>query len=517
MLILVGVSINVLVGENGLIGKAKNVAIKANQVGEEDQGKINSLISQLQNFTSDDSTGGNQGEDTTSPIVSIRVVTITENSIQISVNATDTGSGLAENETYKYYINNELKTADTNNGYTFTGLTENTSYIIKVEVYDKAGNKGEDSRTVNTTNKPDTTPPEVSINVGTVTENSIQITVQATETESGLVENETYKYYINNEFKIADTNNSYTFTGLTENTSYTIKVEVYDKAGNKGENSTTAKTLERTWVVADEIPATEYGQIVSNYKCSSAGVNTWRIFYAGDADGDGTSNIYLIADDYIASNYAPKGAGGSSVNSDKTYQIGMETLIKDYPSGTAWINTNSKAKGLLGNWISSYPSGANNNMKAVAYMMDTNVWSVYAGDDAEYAMGGPTIELFVKSYNITHPTKTIEYTVKNQYGYGVRWKGSSSYADNIDGLSTDINGIYIKVDKSNAEGAWIASPSSGNHFLQTKGYNLMHADYDAQLYYDGYAAGFKYGFRPIVCLKSEVQLEKQENGNYIIK
>ena len=38
-------------------------------------------------------------------------------------------------------------------------------------------------------------------------------------------------------------------------------------------------------------------------------------------------------------------------------------------------------------------------MKAVAYMLDTNTWSVYAGDKADYAIGGPTIELFFKSYD----------------------------------------------------------------------------------------------------------------------
>lgn len=35
-------------------------------------------------------------------------------------------------------------------------------------------------------------------------------------------------------------------------------------------------------------------------------------------------------------------------------------------------------------------------MQAVAYMLDTEVWSVYKGEKADYAIGGPTIEMVMK-------------------------------------------------------------------------------------------------------------------------
>ena len=54
------------------------------------------------------------------------------------------------------------------------------------------------------------------------------------------------------------------------------------------------------------------------------------------------------------------------------------------------------------------------NINSVAYLMDTNVWSTFAGTKAEYAMGGPTIELFCASYKQTHPDKYIDYNV-NKY------------------------------------------------------------------------------------------------------
>lgn len=41
---------------------------------------------------------------------------------------------------YKYYINNQLYTTTTDTNYTFTGLTKGTTYSIKVEAIDEAGN-----------------------------------------------------------------------------------------------------------------------------------------------------------------------------------------------------------------------------------------------------------------------------------------------------------------------------------------------------------------------------------------
>ena len=74
------------------------------------------------------------------------------NSIGVSVKATDGESGMASSVTYTYYIkqSTEADTAYvakasnvTENTYTFTGLTQGTSYDIKVEVTgDVAGNTG---------------------------------------------------------------------------------------------------------------------------------------------------------------------------------------------------------------------------------------------------------------------------------------------------------------------------------------------------------------------------------------
>ena len=93
----------------------------------------------------------------------------------------------------------------------------------------------------------DTEKPVVSnISVDEVTSDSIKVTVTAEDNESGLEDTGTYRYYLNNEESPRETSesNTYTFTGLTASTAYTIKVEAVDRAGLVGENTTSARTNE---------------------------------------------------------------------------------------------------------------------------------------------------------------------------------------------------------------------------------------------------------------------------------
>ena len=90
----------------------------------------------------------------------------------------------------------------------------------------------------------DRTPPSVQVTLGTVTTNSIQINVTASDNSNQLAINDTYQYYLNGNFVTNSTNNSYTFSGLSSLTSYTVGVKVKDKAGNESEKKNIeAKTM----------------------------------------------------------------------------------------------------------------------------------------------------------------------------------------------------------------------------------------------------------------------------------
>ena len=252
-----------------------------------------------------------------------------------------------------------------------------------------------------------------------------------------------------------------------------------------------------------------YGSKVTNYTCDGTGVNIWRIFYADN------ENIYLIADDYISINDAPKGKSGTALCKNADYRLSFDNVYEDY-LGSSWILENSKAKKWLNKYFNytadngtTYPNktSENENIRAVAFMMDTSadVWGKWANSDfAEYAIGGPTLEMYVESYKDSHPESNISCDVTGTNGY--------SYA-NVSSLETsdENNEIYIKTSQEKANAMWLASPSS-NIYRPDIVYAYCSGYLDSR-YYHGNDAGL----RPLVCLKSGIQLEKIKDGEYKIK
>ena len=79
--------------------------------------------------------------------------------------------------------------------------------------------------------------------------------------------------------------------------------------------------------------------------------------------------------------------------------------------------------------------------------------------------------------------------------------------------SIEIKKPYVISKTGNAYGMWIASSSASS------GDCVMALDYKGVISSVNidFSNGMKWmGFRPIVCLKSEIQLQKNEDGNYEI-
>lgn len=253
-----------------------------------------------------------------------------------------------------------------------------------------------------------------------------------------------------------------------------------------------------------------YGSEVVGYSCESAGVSKWRIYYADD------TNIYLISDFYIHASYTPSSPSGYGIGYSD-YNLNFENVYKDpiYGEGSAWINgktdgkDNSLAKRWLNKYLSQYPNNQNVNIKAVAYLMDTKIWNVFANSDlAEYAIGSPTIELFSASYRDTHPDKYIEYRVHPENeGYEMKWndQDNSSYSVSIDNVGWDeFNYIYMLRDGSYPR-TFLASPcaDSQKNIMAVWSGSIM------QVAIPAWSSSHYGGLRPIVCLKSGTQLKKK--------
>ena len=184
-------------------------------------------------------------------------------------------------------------------------------------------------------------------------------------------------------------------------------------------------------------------------------------------------------------------------------------LLADYSTGSARI-TDLKIKTLNNSFFSQNFTSTNDNMKAVAYMLDTKAWEGFkdAKGKAEYAIGGPTIEMIFKSYNQKH-NANYKTQATSEMGYQVKVNGDSwkDYTD-VSSEEFDVKDkLYVINDLANARAMWVASPSATSHVM------IIH--YDGKVLYTTYANIF-IGFRPLICLNSNVRLLESENG-YIIK
>ena len=155
-------------------------------------------------------------------------------------------------------------------------------------------------------------------------------------------------------------------------------------------------------------------------------------------------------------------------------------------------------------YAKEYTSGNNANFKAVAYMLDKEIWSaLYANSSAEYAVGGPSIEMLMKSYCITHSDKKDLYKTQasSATGYQVSNNGGTSYANYISDMLSTSDTLYVlpSAATSGANAMWLASPSADS------------SDGVMNVYYDGGVGRSSYsetdvGLRPLVCLNSNILL-----------
>ena len=160
---------------------------------------------------------------------------------------------------YKVTGAQTIAQTDTANGTTSATITISTDGTSTITAYtiDKAGNVSQAKTQIV---YKDITAPTAALTVGTKTENSIAVSVSASDSTSGLATSGTYKYYLNSESspRATSTTNSYTFSGLTEDTSYTLKVVVTDKTGNTVTKTTTANTEKNPNSVEVKLKAGDY-------------------------------------------------------------------------------------------------------------------------------------------------------------------------------------------------------------------------------------------------------------------
>ena len=265
------------------------------------------------------------------------------------------------------------------------------------------------------------------------------------------------------------------------------------------ENSITKSTINAAEVAKH--PVVYCGKEVTGYTCdNSAGVNKWKIYHS---DG---KNIYLIADNYITAEYITSKDGATMTASSTTNAYYFnDTLLNKYTGAVSITDAN------ITPWLSYLKSSyggsdnTNNNMKATAYLLDTEIWKGFKNSTkAKYAIGAPTLDMFVASYN-TRFAKQIE-TIVQETGYNLKFTDGDSYEYSL--ATYDYLTAHQYKD-GYAYYMWLASPSAYNSNY------LMYVNFNGSVNYYDYDTSVL-GVRPLVCLESGVSLEKQEvNGDIV--
>ena len=377
-------------------------------------------------------------------------------------------------------------------------IAENTSY--EYTVTDGQGNTQTKIVEINTIDK--NAPADFTITAENTAE-GLKITGTTTDAESGI---DKYEYYV---MKSTDSNytkyDSNPITGLSIGT-YSVYVIAYDKAGNKKQSTNTVENVKvsasysnvTAAMVASE-PSKYYGLKVTNYT-SQNGQNDWRIFYS-----DGTQ-IFLITGDYINT---------TEINRINTTATGMTTSnysaywnsVPTFQTVDSTTLTRFKATEY------ALQSGINNS-QCVSTLLNDNNWRSYkdSGNKAEKAIGSPTVEMWVDSWNARYPKSSDQVyrrasTSTNDPGYyvGTNPDPTGSYSMNLRGKEGYNNKLYYPHTSgyNGTNGYWLASPSAydSNYVLRV--------DCDGRVYYNDYNNSYL-GVRPVVSLNSGITVNAED-------
>ena len=257
----------------------------------------------------------------------------------------------------------------------------------------------------------------------------------------------------------------------------------------------------------------------------------WKIFYKDD------TNIYIIAEDYVpmANSLMPT-ITGRTENSSTPYSLywpynsgniqngkdGSADIFGDATHNVATKTLNIANK-FLDDWkpkvTGTNSVSENSNAKMVAALMDTSLWANFATSTKVSgltskagelsAIGGPTLEMWVKSWNKVHGSESDDtnklqlYYASNATGYFVGTSENpdinSSYSANQSRTTGYTDHLYYPHTSAvdNCYGYWLTSPST------VFASSVMLVRCNGSVIY-GDVRHTKYGVRPLVCLPSDI-------------
>ena len=473
LLILAGITIGTIFNDKGIIKKAQEAANATEEAAKNDQAAINGLLNEMDSIINGIG-GGNV------PVIGSINGKITWSTGSATLTLTTDVEGV----TIQYRKNSESN---------WTNYTSAVPSLLHGDKVYARGIKGKETVINEKEFKiQDTIAPTVTIANASSTTNSISATATATDNEAGMGSSPQYTFYIK---KTTETDSTYTQIGsststsitkgeLEQNTSYTIKVEVADVAGNKGQ----ATKEITTGKIADAGEGLTNGAIIASSPVWSNGTASITLstssgltiqYQKGGISGSWTTGTNVTGlhhrDTVFARLTDGKNYGGEasitildtvapqastiSLSATSTTTAGSVTAtvtLKDNESGvnataSKWVyNTNS---GNIGINESSYNNTFSSNGQTIQLKATT------AGT---YYLHVLTVD------NAGNKKETISSTVTVKAQYDANMPYDGSYYDKV-GVNTPNLGEGMTAIKWN-----------GNSWEETKGNDVDWYDYTAK-------------------------------------
>lgn len=289
---------------------------------------------------------------------------------------------------------------------------------------------------------------------------------------------------------------------------YPFRVKAIDKAGNEtitgmnyngGLKGPLTETVTAAQIAAN--PGNYYGKIVTNYK-SSNGWSGWKIFYCNTNSTEG--KIFLIADDFVPNSIIPdigltKSGTYKATWSDTNKLTGVSDSISN-STLTTFMGTRFTIRGK--NYL---------GVKAASKLLNSSNWTKFVNPgSAMKAIGGPTIEMWMASWNTLYQSDQLYCNKTNNFGYhvGTTSSPSTDYIDrNVmsakEGYHNSL--YYLSAKSDGARTYWCASPSS---YIDTDVQGKRLINIDAIGYVGADPVYFSVaGIRPVVCLRNDFKIK----------
>ena len=425
------------------------------------------------------------------PVVNSVNSSTTYNSIKLTAVVTE-----GTKDIYKYYYSiddGNSYSESTTNTFTFSNLSENTPYKIKVKVMDilkKESNVYQTTITTDTYVLPKVT------NVNT-TSGSSYITLTVTGQNGTGTINKYYYSKDNGSSYVESTSSSYTFSGLTSNTTYYLKVYVSDSNGRSSSvYSITAKTSSITlasYVISQYGGTQGRNNIYYHDGSLTNGISDYSYRYVG-ASGDVDNYVCINSTETTCSDanlFRIIGVFGNQVKLIKATSIG-DMAWNDSGTNTwssASLNTylNYDYLSALGNFAENY--------------IATTTWKV--GGDTYDKIYYNVTPITAYTNEITSPAAatTVSKKIGLMYVSDYYYAASQTYWSKVGYSTSGSSYDYRAATGSNwlylGSHEWLITPVSDSSYSAFSVFSSGHASYNNVA--DGLAV------RPVFYLTSSVK------------